>query len=117
MHASSGIRRKMVRPTDGYPRGDAAAAVVQWGKRSPIEEVGAEFTFVDHRYKIPMRGTDHAHIGVNRGSAAETLKLSFLYDAKQLRLQLQRSSPISSKNNVPRLARSNRPIPRVTAPV
>jgi len=33
-------------------------------------EVGAEFTFVDHLSEIPMCGTDHAHIGVNRGRTA-----------------------------------------------
>src|SRR4029077_3203553 len=37
-----------------------------------------------------MCGADQAHIGVNRGSAAQTLKLSFLHDAKKLGLQLQR---------------------------
>ena len=36
----------------------------------PIEEVGAEFTVLDHLNKITMCGADHAHIGVNRGSAA-----------------------------------------------
>src|SRR6267154_132257 len=37
-----------------------------------------------------MCGADHAHIGVNRGSTAETLELSFLDNAENLWLQLQR---------------------------
>src|ERR1700682_3496367 len=61
-----------------------------WEHAKPIEEVGAEFTFVDHLSEIPVCGADHAHIGVNRGSTAQTLELSFLHDAKKLWLQLQR---------------------------
>src|SRR5438270_13920725 len=37
-----------------------------------------------------MRGADHAHVGVNRRPTAETLELSFLQDAQQLGLQLER---------------------------
>src|ERR1700692_3498587 len=46
--------------------------------------------FVDHLREISMCSADHAHIGVNRGSAPEALELSFLHDAKKLWLQLQR---------------------------
>src|ERR1700681_2460882 len=37
-----------------------------------------------------MRGTDHAHIGLNRYSTAQALELSLLHDAKKLWLQLER---------------------------
>jgi len=37
-----------------------------------------------------MCGADHAHIGVNRGGTAETFELSFLDDAKNFGLQLER---------------------------
>src|SRR5258708_31861485 len=37
-----------------------------------------------------MRGADHAHIRVDRGSTAETLELSFLDNAQKLWLQLRR---------------------------
>src|SRR6266852_6395264 len=37
-----------------------------------------------------MCGADHARIGVNCGSSAQTLELSFLHDAQKLWLQLQR---------------------------
>jgi hypothetical protein len=55
----------------------------------PIEEVGAKLTFVDHFHEIPVCSADHPHIGVNRGRTAETLKLPFLHDAQELRLQFQ----------------------------
>src|SRR5258706_460207 len=37
-----------------------------------------------------MCGADHAHIGVNRGSTAQTLEPSFLQDTKNFGLQLER---------------------------
>src|SRR5258708_37892464 len=37
-----------------------------------------------------MSGADDAHIAMNGGGAAKTLKLSFLHNAKKLGLQLQR---------------------------
>jgi len=40
------------------------------GKTLPIGKVGTELTFFDHLNQIPMCGTDHAHIDVNRGSTA-----------------------------------------------
>ena len=51
-----------------------------------IKEVGAEFPLLDHLSEIAMRGADHAHIGVYRGSAAQALELSFLHDPKNLGL-------------------------------
>jgi hypothetical protein len=76
--------------TNGYLRALTQRRQFNGEHAEPIKEVGAEFTFVDHLSEIPMCGADHAHIGVNRGGAAETLELSFLHDAKNLGLQLQR---------------------------
>jgi hypothetical protein len=39
----------------------AAGMVVHGGNAEPIEEVGVQVTFVDHRDKTPMCGADHAH--------------------------------------------------------
>src|ERR1700686_1112163 len=36
-----------------------------------------------------MGGTHHSHIGVNRCCASQSFELSFLYDSKNLGLQLQ----------------------------
>jgi len=41
-------------------------------------------TFVDHFNEIPMCGADHAYIGMNRGSTAETLELSFWITRRSL---------------------------------
>jgi len=112
---SSVIHRKM-----GDQQTDIFDALTQRWKfngeyAQPIKEVSAEFTIVDHLNEISMRGTDHAHIGLNRYSTAQALELSLLHGS--FGCNSSGRSPISSKNNVPRLARSNRPIPRVTAPV
>src|SRR5216684_7761275 len=90
MQASSVIQCKMV-----HQRTDIFGAIAQSrqfnGKHTePIEEVGAELAFFDHLNEIPMCGADHAHIAANCGGAAQTLELSFLYDAKELWLQLKR---------------------------
>src|ERR1700691_592312 len=90
LHAVCVIHCKMV-----DQQRDVFRPFTQWRQfngenAEPIEEVGAKFTIVDHLKEIPMCGADHAHIGMNRGSTAETFELSFLDDAKNFWLQLER---------------------------
>src|ERR1700689_366204 len=90
LHAAGVIHCKMVDQQTDIFRPFTQGRQFNGENAEPIEEVGAKFEIVDHLSEITMCGADHAHIGMNRGSTAETLELSFLEDAKNFWLQLQR---------------------------
>src|SRR2546421_476916 len=54
-----------------------------------VVEVLAELLAGDRRREIAVRGRDHAHIGLDRARAAESLELALLENAQELRLHLR----------------------------
>jgi len=90
LHAVCVIHCKMVDQQTDIFRPFTQGRQFNGENAEPIEEVGAKLTIVDHLSEIAMCGADHAHIGVNRGGTAETFELSFLDDAKNFGLQLER---------------------------
>ena len=82
-----------------------------------VVRVGAEFLLPDQRLKITVRRGDQPHIGVQRTSRAETVKLVLLQHAEQLWLQFERQFADLVQDIVPWLASSKRPIRLEIAPV
>ena len=64
-----------------------------------------------------QRRRDEPHVDVDRAVGAEPLDLALLEDPQQLDLEASGRSPISSRNSVPPLAASKRPMRRWLAPV
>src|SRR5207302_11007621 len=76
-------------------RWDILAALAQ--RRQPqgehvdaVEQVGAELAGPDQRFKVAVRGRQHANIHRNAAVAAHALDLAFLEHAQELRLHRER---------------------------
>ena len=85
---------------------DVVPACAQRRKRDreyiqAIKEIAAKAAFRNHMRQILIRRCDDANVYPEGSCAAEPLELLFLEGPKDLRLQFQRHSPISSRNNVP----------------
>jgi hypothetical protein len=83
----------------------------------PIKQILPELAFLHGLRERPIGGGDHAPIDPDPLGAAQTLRLALLKHALQFRLQLEGSSPTSSRKIVEPSAISKRPACRASAPV
>src|ERR1017187_3955015 len=63
---------------------------LQGENMQPVVEIGAEFAFLHHCFKVTVGGGDQAGVSPDRAIAAHTLEFLVLNRAEQLRLELKR---------------------------
>jgi len=85
---------------------DLLAPLSQWRDVDPdhaqaVVQIFAELAFRDALLEIRVGRRDHADVDALRFGLADGHDLVLLEEAQQLRLDVDRQSPISSRNSVP----------------